>query len=160
MDFSEKELKILEILLKRPGESGFSDILRFSPFSREPTFRYLQSLLKQNLIKKRRIANIFLYSINYQEPKVPPILSYIMNKTMSKKDREIGDRLRGTNALFAIKGEDLLIVSNSHNLNAKTMSLKEFRERAAMRGFVEDILRAYRPVFNIERFYSEISEFL
>ncbi|MCD6558134.1 MAG: hypothetical protein J7K31_03845 [Candidatus Aenigmarchaeota archaeon] len=82
---NEKELLVLNVL-REFREFGFSDILKNVPFSREPAFRYLQSLTRQNIIKKRRIANLYLYSLNMENDETISIISFLNNRELNNSD--------------------------------------------------------------------------
>lgn len=102
---NEKELLVLNVL-RGFGEFGFADILKKVPFSREPAFRYLQSLNQQKLINKRKIANLYLYSLNIENDETISLLSFLNNREISKMKelavknivKELGDK----NVLFII----------------------------------------------------------
>ena len=86
---NDKELSLVEQMYGKRGELAFSEILEMSAFSREPTFRHLQNLVKQGIVKKRQIGNLFLYSINYDNPQTSSILSmsiYRKLKTLQADD--------------------------------------------------------------------------
>ena len=86
---NDKELSLIEQMYGKRGELAFSEILEMSAFSREPTFRHLQNLVKQGIVKKRQIGNLFLYSINYDNPQTSSILSmsiYRKLKTLQADD--------------------------------------------------------------------------
>ncbi len=80
MFMNDKELSLVEQMYGKGGELAFSEILEFSAFSREPTFRHLQNLVKQGIVKKRQIGNLFLYSINYDNPQTSSVLSMSIYK--------------------------------------------------------------------------------
>jgi len=95
---NDKELSLVEQIYNKHNELAFSEILEFSVFSREPTFRHLQSLVKQGIIKKRQIGNLFLYSINYENPQTSAILSMIVN--MQIKSMKINELIEDLSKKF------------------------------------------------------------
>lgn len=94
---NDKELSLVEQMYGKRGELAFSEILEMSAFSREPTFRHLQNLVKQGIIRKRQIGNLFLYSINYDNPQTSSILSVsIYRKLKTLQADEIIEKMTKT----------------------------------------------------------------
>lgn len=161
---NEKELKIIEILKENMEESSFSDILKKSPFSREPTFRHLQKLHKQELIEKRKIANIYVYKLNFKENKLISLLSYLNYK--KNESFQIDKDLKQTATLFALKSKNEVIVcikgkGDDIGKNYKIIKFEDFIDRVLKdKSYRDKILNKYTPVFNVERFYEEIGSVL
>ena len=76
---NEREEKII-LLLKKKGECIFSDMLKSINASREPLHRSLLHLLKLGLIKRRKLGNLFIYSLNSSSQLLYPLLSLIDQK--------------------------------------------------------------------------------
>ena len=115
---NEKELLIFKTLSKLK-ELSFSDILRQVPFSREPTFRYLQSLHKQKLIVKRKIANIYLYSSDIKNIETVSVLSLLNNKKVHDYTKKINavniiEPLINKNIMFILLNESRLERRKKH----------------------------------------------
>ncbi len=104
---NDKELSLVEKIYERHSEMAFSEILEVSVFSREPTFRHLQSLVRQGIIKKRQIGNLFLYSINYGNPQTSSVLSIIINNQLKSMDimniaDDLSQKLMSSPILFSL----------------------------------------------------------
>ena len=180
----ERELMILDKLINEPKEYSFYEIMEKSDLSREPTYRHLQRLVDKNLVTKRRIGNIYLYSINFRNELIHPLLSFLHIKRLTDEEKNAAKSiisLLPASTLFAFmkQGKDgstvvyvvyagkpenmgeLLNRSDTFaglNIRYRGMEIKNFRRLVLTRGL--KALRNTKAFFNGERMFKEVANVL
>ncbi len=171
----ERELMLLEKIIDEAREYSFYEILEKSEFSREPTYRHLQRLVERGFIRKKRIGNIYLYSLNLENEFLHPILSFIHMKKLGPELREKAEKLKPAlpkNTLFAYFDGDAVVVGYSGKpeldeifkkagemgLEARGVEIRNFRRHVARKGL--RMLSGIRVFYNGERLFREIADAL
>ncbi len=180
----ERELMILDKLVNEPKEYSFYEIMEKSELSREPTYRHLQRLVEKNLVIKRRIGNIYLYSINFRNELIHPLLSFLHIKRLTDEERNAAKHiipLLPSSTLFAFmkqakdgstivyvvyagkpsEVEELLKRNDSFSgliIKYRGMEIKNFRRLVLTRGL--KALKNTKAFFNGERMFKEVANVL
>jgi len=92
LHIDDEKVKIIRFLMKNK-EILFSDLAKKLKISREPLHRKLMELMKENLIIRRKLGNLYLYSLNLANMKLHSLLSYLDKLEPKRVDKRVLDEL-------------------------------------------------------------------
>jgi len=163
-----KTLQLLGIFCRGLAPLSFSQLLHHSTTTRQPTYRALQQLIKQNILKKTRIANADLYYPNMEM--AASLLSYLDSLELTATNKLLLNSINVDVVLFIIskkvsKTTSTYIITSDKaslskqlkkkHLSANLLTLQEFQDGLNDFHFIQK-LRGHRSIFNGERYYREI----